>query len=146
MSFTLAGGGADRAFELVRLSLLQDGGLPFADALTVEQMQQAFTAEGVLFGEADGDANARPEDDDGIVYTPAVTLWAMLSQALFTDRQRACVAAGEGKGGKRCQEPLFDSQGFWLVDFGHHGTSQTCRRRRNGVSRSQSCECSGDDL
>ena len=32
-------------------------------------------------------------DDDGIVDTPAVTLWAMLSQALFTDVQRACRAA-----------------------------------------------------
>ncbi len=92
MSFTSAGRGADRSFEVVRRSLLLDEGLPFVDALTAEHMQQAFDAEGVWFGEADGDANARPEDD-GIVYTPAVTLWAMLSQALFTDVQRSCVAA-----------------------------------------------------
>ena len=93
MSFTPAGGGAHRAFELVRQSLLQSDGLPFADALMSAQMQQAFDAEGVSFGGADRDANAGPADDDGIVYTPAVTLWAMLSQALFTDVQRACVAA-----------------------------------------------------
>ena len=89
MSFTRACGGADRSFGLVRRSLLQDDGLPFADALTPEQMQQAFDAEGVSFG----DAGARPEESDGLVYTPSVTLWAMLSQALFTDVQRACRAA-----------------------------------------------------
>ena len=77
MSSTLAHGGADSAFELIRQSLLQDQSLPFADALTAEHIQQAFDAEGVWFGEADGDANAGPEDDDGIVYTPEVTLWAM---------------------------------------------------------------------
>jgi len=78
--------------------LLQDEGLPFADALTPEQMQQAFDEAGVSFGEVgrdanDHEANAIPQaDDDGVVYTPAVTLWAMLSQALFTDLQRSCVA------------------------------------------------------
>src|ERR1044071_4943921 len=54
---------------------------------------------------------------------------------------------GKGSGAKkRCQEPLFDSYGLWLVDFGPHGTTQTSRRWWNGVSRSQSSECSGDDL
>ena len=91
MSFTRACGGVDRAFGLVRRSLLQAEGLPFGDALTPEQMQQAFDAEGISFG--DGDAGASPEAEDGIVYTPSVTLWAMLSQALFTDVQRACRAA-----------------------------------------------------
>ena len=33
------------------------------------------------------------DDDDEAVYTPAVTLWAMLSQMLFTAEQRSCVAA-----------------------------------------------------
>ena len=93
MSLTPAGGGAHRAFELVRQSLLQSDGLPFADALTSAQMQQAFDAEGVSFGGADRYASAGPADDDGIVYTPAVTLWAMLSQALCPDIRRACVAA-----------------------------------------------------
>ena len=91
MSFTRACGGVDRAFGLVRRSLLQAEGLPFGDAFTPEQMQQAFDAEGISFG--DGDAGASPEAEDGIVYTPSVTLWAMLSQALFTDVQRACRAA-----------------------------------------------------
>ena len=34
MSFTPAGGGADRSFELVRQSLLQGDDLPFQEALT----------------------------------------------------------------------------------------------------------------
>ena len=94
MSLTPTGGGAERSFELVRQSLLQGDGLPFADALTSEQMQQmqqAFDDEGISFGQDDPAANA--EDDDGIVYTPAVILWAMLSQALFTGVQRSCRAA-----------------------------------------------------
>lgn len=89
MSFTPAGGSADRSFELVRQSLLQSDGLTFADALTTEQIQQAFEAEGVSFGDNEEDAS----DGGGIVYTMGVTLWAMLSQALFTDVQRACRAA-----------------------------------------------------
>jgi hypothetical protein len=75
--------------------LLQDDGLPFGDALTAEQIQQAFDDEGVSFGEADDSANptATSTGGDEIVYTPAVTLWAILSQALFTDVLRSCRAA-----------------------------------------------------
>lgn len=101
MSFTPAAGGADRSFELVRRSLLQGDGLPFAEALTVEQIQRAFDAEGVSFGDADravpagngAAGNAVSKGGDGIVYTRGVTLWAMLSQALFTGVQRSCRAA-----------------------------------------------------
>lgn len=95
--------GAERSFELVRRSLLQGEGLPFADALTAQQMQQAFDDEGVSFGRDDHDANvasanaasanAASADDDGIVYTPAIMLWAMLSQSLLTGVQRSCRAA-----------------------------------------------------
>ena len=63
--------------------MLQAPGLPFADALSAEQIQHAFDAEEVDFG----------NDDDKAVYTPPVTLWAMLSQMLFTGEQRSCVAA-----------------------------------------------------
>ena len=93
MSFTPARGNADRSFELVRQSLLQSDDLPFAHALTAEQIQQAFDAEKVSFGDAGCDANGASDDDGGIVYTRGVTLWAMLSQALFTDVQRACRSA-----------------------------------------------------
>ena len=93
MSFTPTRGCTDRSFELVRQSLLQGDGLPFADALTAEHIQQAFDAEGISFGDADFDSGGASDDDGGIVYTMGVTLWAMLSQALFTDVQRACRAA-----------------------------------------------------
>jgi len=50
MLFTAQHHSADRSFELVRRSLLQDQDLPFADALTTSQIEQAFEAEGILFG------------------------------------------------------------------------------------------------
>lgn len=69
-------------FGLVLRSFLQHRGLPFAQALPEETIQQAFDDEGVSFGQGDGD-----------VYTPALTLWAFLSQALFKEEQRSCLAA-----------------------------------------------------
>jgi hypothetical protein len=87
MSFRTSGRGLPRAFELVRQSLLQTDGLPFADVLSAEQLQRAFDEEGVCFGEENG------EDDNEVVYTPVITFWAMLSQMLFTDKQRSCTAA-----------------------------------------------------
>jgi putative transposase len=83
MSFRTSAAGLHRRFDLVRRSLLQAPGLPFADALSAEQIQHAFDAEGVDFG----------DDDEKAVYTPPVTLWAMLSQMLFTAEQRSCLAA-----------------------------------------------------
>ncbi len=91
MSFTRPGGSADRSFHLVRQSLLQDDSLPFSDALTDEHVEQAFEVEGISFGQSD--AGRTTSDDDGIVYTMGVTLWAMLSQSLFTGVQRSCRAA-----------------------------------------------------
>jgi len=69
-------------FRLVLASLLQAPGLPFADSLSEEAIEAAFQEEGVAFGQ---------EDDE--VYTPALTPWAFLSQMLFKDEQRSCVAA-----------------------------------------------------
>jgi putative transposase len=69
-------------FGLVLRSFLQHRGLPFAQALSEETIQQAFDDEGVSFGQGEGD-----------VYTPALTLWAFLSQALFKEEQRSCLAA-----------------------------------------------------
>jgi hypothetical protein len=69
-------------FGLVLRSFLQHRGLPFADVLSEETIQQHFDDAGVSFGQG--------EDD---VYTPALTLWAFLSQVLFKNEQRSCVAA-----------------------------------------------------
>jgi hypothetical protein len=66
----------------VASSFLQHDGLPFADVLPEERIQQAFDDAEVSF--------AQDEDD---VYTPAVTLWAFLSQVLFKAEMRSCLAA-----------------------------------------------------
>jgi len=71
-----------RRFQLVLASFQQRGGLPFADVLSESQIESAFAEEGALFAQAEED-----------VYTPAVTLWGFLSQALFKGEQRSCLAA-----------------------------------------------------
>lgn len=85
MSFRSSSGESGRAFECVRRALLQTDELPFANVLTAERLADAFESEGIDFGNAD--------DDPDVVYTPAVTLWAFLSQMLFTGEQRSCAAA-----------------------------------------------------
>lgn len=69
-------------FRLVLSSFLQHDDLPFAQVLPEATIQQAFAEEDSVFAE-----------DDEDVYTPAVTLWAFLSQVLFKGEQRSCVAA-----------------------------------------------------
>ena len=71
-----------KRFRLILASFLQQPGLPFADALPEEAIQAAFD-----------DENASFAGEEDAVYTPAVTLWAFLSQVLFKDEQRSCVAA-----------------------------------------------------
>jgi len=70
-----------KRFRLVLASFLQRPGLPFADALTEEAIHKAFDDEDATFA-----------DDEDAVYTPPITLWAFLSQVLFKDEQRSCVA------------------------------------------------------
>jgi putative transposase len=74
-----------RRFRLVLASFMQTDGLPFGDVLPEEEIQQAFDDEGVSFASGD--------DGEGAVYTPAVTLWAFLSQMLHKGEQRSCIAA-----------------------------------------------------
>jgi hypothetical protein len=50
---------------------LQKDGLPFADTLPEKRIEEAFAEEGADFAQ-----------DEECVYTPAVTLWASLSQVL----------------------------------------------------------------
>ena len=69
-------------FRLVLVSFLQRPGLPFADALPEQAIQKVFDDEDASFA-----------DEEDAVYTPAVTLWAFLSQVLFKSEQRSCVAA-----------------------------------------------------
>ena len=71
-----------RRFRLILVSFLQRPDLPFADALSEDAIKKAFDDEDAGFAE-----------DEEAVYTPAITLWAFLSQVLFKDEQRSCVAA-----------------------------------------------------
>ena len=71
-----------RRFQLVLASFQQRDGLPFAEVLSESQIESVFVEEGGLFAQAEED-----------VYTPAVTLWGFLSQALFKGEQRSCLAA-----------------------------------------------------
>lgn len=86
MSSTNSAPGMLWRFGLVSRSFLSQPGLPFADALPEERIEQAFAEEEIDF--------ASPHaDEDEVVYTPAVTLWAFLSQMLHADEQRSCLAA-----------------------------------------------------
>jgi len=67
---------------LVQASFLQREGLPFAEVLPEQQIEEAFAAEGASFAQ-----------EEGCIYTPAVTLWAFLSQVLHKEEQRSCSAA-----------------------------------------------------
>ena len=82
MSFRIFPGGLPRRFRVVQQSFLQRDDLAFADVLSEQDIQAAFDAEGVTFAQEPGD-----------VYTPSVTLWAFLSQAVFKAEHRSCVAA-----------------------------------------------------
>jgi len=71
-----------RRFRLVLTSFLTRPGLPFADVITETSIQRTFDDEAVSFAE-----------DEDAVYTPAITLWAFLSQVLCKGELRSCVAA-----------------------------------------------------
>jgi hypothetical protein len=73
-------------FRLILSSFLQHSGLPFADVLPEEAIEQAFADAGMS-------SQQEAEQDENIVYTAAVTLWAFLSQVLYSREQRSCAAA-----------------------------------------------------
>ena len=74
--------GLSRRFQLIFSSFLQNGGLPFAAALPEQRIREVFAEEEADFAQ-----------DEDAIYTPAVTVWAWLSQSLFKDEQRSCLAA-----------------------------------------------------
>ncbi len=81
MSFRTFSGGLPHRFRVVQQSFFHRDDLPFAEVLSEQDIQAAFDAEGVNFAQEEGD-----------VYTPSVTLWAFLSQAVFKAEHRSCVA------------------------------------------------------
>jgi hypothetical protein len=86
MSSTTSSPGTLWRFALVARSFLSQPGLPLAEALPAERIEQAFAEEGIDFA-------GLQADEEQVVYTPAVTLWAFLSQMLHAAEQRSCLAA-----------------------------------------------------
>ncbi len=62
--------------------MMQNDQLPLVEAITEERFAQAFEEHGVEFG-----------TDEKVVYTPAITLWALVSQVFFAKEMRSCKAA-----------------------------------------------------
>jgi putative transposase len=82
MSFYSSGRGLPRRFSLILSSFMQRDDLAFAQALPEEAIERAFADADADFAQAEGD-----------VYTPALTLWAFLSQVLHAKEMRSCAAA-----------------------------------------------------
>jgi len=114
MSFTPARGGLDRSYDLVRQSLLQSDNLPFSDALTAEQIEQAFAAEGVSFGDAGCDADEAGSEQRGTIYTMGVTLDAEKVSGLFSREQIAAkLSAWQNHGVRAKQAGLVQRAEDW---------------------------------
>lgn len=69
-------------FSIFQRSLIQANSLPLREVLDSSLIAEAFQEDKVTFGNADED-----------VFTPAITLWAMVSQFLYKDTGRSCKAA-----------------------------------------------------
>ena len=69
-------------FHAVAEPFLQDEGLPFAQVLSAEAIEQAFAQNDALFGQ-----------DDDEIFSTQIVLWAFLAQALRDGKLAACAAA-----------------------------------------------------
>lgn len=71
-------------FSLLHRSLLNShaGELPFESLITDVRIAEIFAESEVNFGQT-----------EDAVYTPAITLWGLLSQVFFKEEQRSCLAA-----------------------------------------------------
>jgi hypothetical protein len=82
MPFTLSACFNALSFSVFRRSMMQDDELPLTDAIDDERFESVFEDHEIDFG-----------NDDDAVYTPAITLWALVSQVFFSAEQRSCKAA-----------------------------------------------------
>jgi hypothetical protein len=82
MSFTSNARFNASSFSIFQRSMMQSEQLPLAEAIDDQRFQSVFEKHDVSFG-----------GDPDTVYTPAITLWALISQALFSSEHRSCKAA-----------------------------------------------------
>ena len=120
MSFYRNSRSLPERFRLVLASFLQRPGLPFADALPEEAIQKAFDDEEASFA-----------DEEDAVYTPAVTLWAFLSQVLFKDH----VAVGAGGGHLAAPAQLHRSHAGDRRELAGHCVERRFRSRESDRGR-----------
>ena len=76
------------AIDAIRTSFLQHDGLPFSNVLSADEIDVALSVPETA--DSPGNSDAQP-----VIYTPAVTLWAFLSQMLYKKELRSCQAAVE---------------------------------------------------
>ena len=69
-------------FSLIHRSLLQSDDLPLQTLVSDQRIAEIFAEQQISFGE-----------DEDAVYTPAITLWGLLSQVFFKAEQRSCLGA-----------------------------------------------------
>jgi hypothetical protein len=70
------------SFSIFKRSMMQNDQLPLVEVVDDERFAQAFEEHGVEFG-----------TDEEVVYAPAITLWAIVSQVFFAKEMRSCKAA-----------------------------------------------------
>ena len=66
------------SFSIFKHSLMQTDDLPMADIVDGNLFEQAFEKHEVDFG-----------NDEDVIYTPAITLWALVSQVFFAKEMRS---------------------------------------------------------
>lgn len=79
-TITLRRTARNRSFTAVAEAFLQAGGLPFADVLSAESVEQVFRDHDALFGQEN-------------IFSTQVVLWAFLAQALRDGKGASCAAA-----------------------------------------------------
>lgn len=70
------------SFSIFHRSMMENDELPLVETIDDQLFEEVFVEHGIDFG-----------NDDDAVYTPAITLWALVSQVFFSAEQRSCKAA-----------------------------------------------------
>ena len=70
------------SFSIFRRSMMQSDQTPLTDAFSNQRFEGVFEKRHFDFG-----------SDPDAIYTPAITHWALISQALFSGEHRSCKAA-----------------------------------------------------
>lgn len=65
------------SFSIFKCSMLQGDSLPLSDVIDDQRWQQIFDEHEIDFG-----------NDPDAVYSPAIILWALISQVFFSGEQR----------------------------------------------------------